>query len=153
MRNASLVLALALGIAACSKRPPFSPLIAPEPGPHEHFDLLIDLRGLRATDLAPGASPAKPRIDGDKAVRVSDFLATFTNQAAPEPTGREIIKRLQEAGFTTELAVEDGPAGDAFTQTAKYLTAGSRGTLAIRCAATANPNVLHITCRVEESLR
>jgi hypothetical protein len=31
--------------------------------------------------------------------------------------------------------------------------AGASGTLASRCAATDNPSVLRITCRVEESLR
>ena len=153
MRISHLVLVLALAVVACSKRAPFSPLLVPAAGASGTFDPLIELRGMRETALAPGASPAKPRIDGSKGVCVGDFLATFHNQAAPEATVREMVKRMQSAGFATDMAVEDGPAGDAFTQTVKYTTAGSRGTLAIRCAATDNPSVLRITYRVEESLR
>jgi hypothetical protein len=78
MRISHLVLVLAFAVVACSTRAPFSPWLVPAAGASGTFDPLIELRGMRETALAPGASPAKPRIDGNKGVCVGDFLATYS---------------------------------------------------------------------------
>ncbi len=143
---------LVVVVAACgSDKAAFTPLI--EPRGDLRYDLLVEnLPDVRSSQLAPGAAPARPVIDGDKATKTAHFLVTFSGEPDPATVGERIKAGLSGVSFlTVRNASMEGDLG-ACSLNVEYEMPGGEGTLDLEIKATDRPEILEVRYTVEEQL-
>jgi hypothetical protein len=144
---------LLLGLACSGESAgEFSPLI--RKGGAGSYDLALEgIPSIRAAELAPGAAPAVPKIEADRAEKTIHFLATYARVVDPVEIGGQTIASLQAATFLQVKSVDRRPSERGFLAEIVYTTDAADGTVRLELARTEQPNRLELTYRVEETLR
>ena len=148
-----LLLVLLLVIAACSEKPAgtFTPLI--QPGPAGHYDLIAEnVSSVRGAELAPGAQPAKPVIDGRTARKTAHFITTHSGEVSPLEVGTEITDGLEKVEFLSARNLKNNWTDGSFEATFEYEFPGGRGTLKLELSVVDAPNRLDLRYEVAEEL-